>query len=507
MAAASALRTTLAMKPAHELLSLLRPGKVTATELVETYLERIARKDGPINSIITLNPHAREQATKLDDAFSRGEYKGRLHGLPITIKDCFATAGIRTTAGLASFKSHVPETNAVVVQRLLDQGAVILGKTNLPPGVTGQETSNSIFGRTSNTFDLTRTPGGSSGGPAAAVASGFCAFDIGSDAGGSIRQPASFCGLFAHYPTHGLVPIRGHLPNASMALLGKDMDFLGVGPIARSAFDLEVALDVIAGADLDAAKHVQLQLPKDERTELKQFRVAAWLDDESMETDPQVLAVFNTFIAQLKQAGCKVDVKARPQFDFDDARSLAFALWVAASSDHTTSAQLKQLEKLAHSESLPASHLSKLRARAETLRHGSWLHLDSERHQYLSAWHSFFSHYDVLLCPVTPVIAPHHDPQTANDKDIVASLDHRIQLTLPVSESTHRRPYLDMIAWPTVIGMSGLPSTVVPVGKEKESGMPVGMQVVGMRGGDWTTVAFAKAVEGEVGGFVAPEGF
>src|SRR4051794_23308964 len=195
-------------------------------------LERIERST--TNAVVTLDADgARAQADERDGAVRAGTRLGPLHGVPMTVKDAWAVRGMRSTSGLRELADDVPEYDAVAVARLRRAGAVIVGKTNVPPGITGQETASSLFGRTVNPWDHRRTPGGSSGGAAAAVSAALTAAEIGSDSGGSIRQPAHCCGIFGHVPTHGLVPLRGHRPQAPKAQPDKDVDLMDVGPLAR----------------------------------------------------------------------------------------------------------------------------------------------------------------------------------------------------------------------------------------------------------------------------------
>jgi amidase len=192
-------------------------------------------------------PTAPATADERDREVAAGRLRGPLHGVPVTVKDAFTVAGVRSTSGMADLADHVPSTDAVAVARLRGAGAVVLGKTTCPSGVTGQETASALFGRTNNPWDRSRTPGGSSGGAAAALAAGLTALDVGSDHGGSIRQPASYCGVFGHVATHGLVPPTGHRPSVGPDQPGKDVDLLGLGPLARSARDCDLALSVLGG--------------------------------------------------------------------------------------------------------------------------------------------------------------------------------------------------------------------------------------------------------------------
>ena len=216
--------------------------------------------------MVTLDAErARAAADAADRALAAGEAKGALLGLPMTVKDTFETAGLRTTCGVPELSQHVPAADAVAVARLRAAGAVVFGKTNTPTWAGDWQTTNPIYGTTNNPWDRTRTPGGSSGGSAAAVAAGFTSLELGSDIGGSIRVPAHCCGVFGHKPSHGLVPQRGHLPGAPGTLTERDLNT--IGPLARCVDDLELALDVVAGALPELAHAVTLRLPPRARDE------------------------------------------------------------------------------------------------------------------------------------------------------------------------------------------------------------------------------------------------
>lgn len=235
---------------ATEMLRAMEAGEVSSAELANAHLERILRLDGELGAFVTVDEvGVRRAAVEADRRRAAGEPIGPLHGLPVSIKDCFASAGLRTTAGKEDMSGHVPDQDSVVVARLRAAGVVMLGKTNLPAGVSGQETANRLLGRTVNPWNSKRTSGGSSGGAAAALAAGLTPLDIGSDSGGSIRQPAHCCGVYGHLTTHGFVPQRGHLPSVPVDDVGAVLDMFSIGPMARSAEDLKLALDVLVGED------------------------------------------------------------------------------------------------------------------------------------------------------------------------------------------------------------------------------------------------------------------
>lgn len=247
---------------ATELVSGLRSGEPSSAEVLEHLLTRIEEVNGDVNAFVTVDAEgARECARRADDARARGADLGPLQGLPMTIKDCFETEGIRTTVGAPFLADYVPALDADAVARLRRAGAIVFAKSNVPMFTADGQAYNDVAGTTNNPWDLTRTPGGSSGGAAAALAAGMTPLELGSDIAGSIRIPASFCGVFGLKPSYGLVPLRGHIPGPPGTLAPADINALG--PLARSVDDLELALDVLAGPnDADAAAwRLELPLP------------------------------------------------------------------------------------------------------------------------------------------------------------------------------------------------------------------------------------------------------
>src|SRR6201991_4334576 len=237
----------IGLQPAHALAEAIRRREVSSRELLDHYLARVEAVNPPLNAVVTIDPDgARVAADAADASLARGDDVGPLHGVPMTVKDTYQTAGMRTTCGLPAW-DHVPEHDAEAVRRLRGAGAVIFGKTNTPTLAGDWQTYNPIFGTTNNPWDTTRSPGGSSGGSAAALAAGLTALELGSDIAGSIRVPSNWCGTCGHKPSWGVVPQRGHLPPEPGALADRDLNV--VGPMARDVDDLEMALDILAGAD------------------------------------------------------------------------------------------------------------------------------------------------------------------------------------------------------------------------------------------------------------------
>src|SRR5512139_379828 len=303
--------TDLHFRSASSLAAALRRREVSSRELLEHFLARVEKHNPALNAVVTLDAErARARAAEADAALARGESWGPLHGVPMTVKDTVETAGVRTTAGAPLLAQHVPAADATAVARLRAGGAVIFGKTNIPLFASDVQSYNAVFGTTNNPWDASRTPGGSSGGAAAALAAGLTGLELGSDIGGSIRTPCNWTGVFGHKPTHDLVPLRGHIPGPPGTLAEPDLAV--AGPMARSADDLDLALDLLAGPRDDEAVGWRLALPRPRHARLRDYRVAAWLDDRDLPVDAEVARVLGDALARLRAAGAAIDERARP---------------------------------------------------------------------------------------------------------------------------------------------------------------------------------------------------
>lgn len=480
----------LAFRTAGELLEALRRGELSSRQLLEHYLDRVEGVGSGINAVVSLDrERALARADAADGARRRGESWGPLHGLPMTVKDVFETAGLRTTAGAKPLAEHVPERDAAAVQRLRDAGAIVFGKTNTPAWAMDWQSYNEIFGTTRNPWDLERTPGGSSGGSAAAVAAGLTSFELGSDIGGSIRVPAHYCGVFGHKPSWGIVPQRGHIPGLPGSLVESDINV--VGPLARSVDDLRLALGVLAGPLPDRARAWRLELPPPRRQRARDWRVAAWLDDGEFPVDDRVRERLEAAVEALRRAGVQVDQRARPAFPLSRAVDLYRRLLAPITAVTLRDEDFARLVAGARGAS-GESELVRF-GRAIGVGHREWLLLHDEREHMRAAWEDFFRQVDVLLCPVAPIAAPRHDHSQP-------FLQRRIQI------NGAPRPYTDLFAWMGPIGAALLPSTVVPVGRTPE-GLPVGAQVVAPYLEDHSALAFAELLAGEAGGYERPPGF
>jgi len=483
----------LAFRPAGELARMIREREISAEALLEHYLERLRRFNPALNAVVATDLEAaRQRAREADAALARGELWGPLHGVPMTIKDTFEVVGMTTTAGSPAYKDHRPTSNADAVQRLLDAGAVVYGKTNVPLFAGDLQSYNDVYGTTNNPWNTERTPGGSSGGAAAALAAGLTALELGSDIGGSIRTPANFCGVCGHKPSYGIVPVRGHIPPAPGSFGRPDIGVMG--PLARSVDDLELALDILAAPERDDAVAWRLELPPARHQELTGFRVAAWLDDPACPVDAEVVELLRAAVETLRANGVAVDESARPAgIELEQSHEVYYSLLTAAlGAGLPAKAFDGMVQQAAKAEPSDKRYTVRF-ARAATQRHAEWLRSDERRQQMRQSWAEFFTRFDVLLAPTTHTQAfPHDQTNPIGDR------------VLPINGEP--RPYMEVLVWAGLGGVVYLPATVVPVGRTR-SGLPVGIQIIGPYLEDRTTLAFARHVERLCGGFTPPPGY
>ena len=481
----------LAFGAASDLAGALRRKEVGSRELLDHYLSRVERLNPKINAVVELDvDRARAAAAAADEALARGDAVGSLHGLPMTIKNSIETEGIRTTSGAPELAEHVPTADAPTVARLKSAGAIVFGKTNLPLYAGDIQSYNEVHGTTNNPWDLERIPGGSSGGAAAALAAGLTSFELGSDIGGSIRNPAHFCGVFGHKPTWGIVPGLGHIPGPPGQLSDTDVGVLG--PMGRSTSDLQLGLDVLAGPDERRSVGWRLELPPARRSSLAEYRMAAWLEDPDGAVDPAVGDLLAAAVDALRGEGAKVD-EARPEVSFRAAAHLFERLVFSITTASVPETVYDVCAQIAAAPVADDEPFMTRGARAIALRYRDWMGLNEERSRQQAAWDRFFRDHDVLLCPITPVAAfPHDHTGGVFDRTI--------------TYAGQERPYVELLHWAGVIGVVHLPAAVVPVGRTAD-GLPVGIQIVGPYLEDRTVLDVAARIEAVVGGFEAPPGF
>ncbi|MFQ6226430.1 amidase [Nocardia sp. NPDC002869] len=479
------------LRSAEEMLAALRAGAVTSAELTAEAIARIERDDLVINAICVPDfDRARTAARDADRARARGEDRPLL-GIPVTVKESYNMAGLPTTWGMPQHANYVPDEDAVQVSRLKAAGAVVLGKTNVPLILRDIQTFNEIYGTTSNPWDHGRTPGGSSGGSAAALASGFGALSIGSDLAGSLRTPAHFCGIYAHKPTLGLAPTRGMVAPPAPAL-PIDLDLAVVGPMARTARDLTLLLDVMAGPDpLTHGVAYDVALPPARHERLADFRVLIVEDHPLIPTGSAVRAGVNRVAEALVDEGARVERRSPLLPDPTEAATLYMSLML---SNAAASLPVDVYEQLrTHAAALGADHrsLDAARLRGMVLGHREWVEANNRRELHRHGWRQLFTEFDAVVCPITPTPAFPHDHNGGLE-------DRRIDI------DGVEYPYFDQLVWAGVATMPGLPATAIPVGRSPE-GLPVGVQLIGPMLEDRTPLRLAELLEQKIGGFRAPE--
>ena len=480
---------------ATSLIKAIKNKKTSATELLKYFIDRHKRLDPIINAVVTTDfEGALKRAQKADEALSRGETWGPLHGLPMTIKDSIEVAGMLTTYGFPYFKNYRPTKNADVVQSLLDAGAIIFGKTNLPAFGGDTQSFNDVFGQTNNPWDIEKTPGGSSGGAAAALAAGLTGLEIGTDIGGSIRLPAHFCGVYGHKPSYNIVSMHGGKKpwKTKHSNYPVDLDLLVAGPLARSAEDLKLAMDVIVAPPSYQRKAIKIKLPDSRKSKLKEFRVGLWIDDSLYPPDNDVGNCLQKMVTELTKTGVNLKDK-KPDIDLKQSH------WLRGDLETATLSHLKppgvydwalsQVKTLKDDDQSPTARW----VRAMTGTHRNWNKLNEERAIMRQKWEDYFQDFDVLLCPVVRIAAHDHD--------------HTKIASRTIQFDNETLNYWDVVGpWNSLSLVSYLPSTVAPIGFTP-SGLPVGVQIIGPYLEDYTSIQFAKLLERMNGNYKPPKGF
>lgn len=445
--------------PAHQQARLIASGELSARELLGLISARYERLHPQINAVVVERlDQAFEAAADADEVVASGARLGRFHGVPMTIKEVIDWVGAPSTWGDPRYRAHMPERNATVVDRVLAEGAIIWGKTNVPLDLAEWQTFNDLYGRTNNPFALDRTPGGSSGGSAASLAVGYAGLEIGSDIGGSLRFPAHYCGVFSHKPSFGAVSQAGH------AYPGHDapVDINVVGPMARSAADLRTAMDALS----------DLVLAPEGRSSLAEFTVGVMFENPlGGEQDREMTALLEATVEQLRRAGLRVDER-EVGIDLERANRNYLMLNYAA---------MALVDR--GDRPNPEEH-------GAGLSHRVWLQINNERHRIRNQWQQYFDSVDLLLMPVTAGPASTHQTDVPfADQTILVNGEY-------VSNQ-------QQWVWAGLTSGAYLPATVAPVGQTSE-GLPVGMQIVAPYAADARSIGFAELIEQEIGGFVPP---
>lgn len=465
----------------------IRARKVSAVELTQHTFRRIDAFDPKINSYVyQLRDQALDRARQADEALARNTATGVFHGVPINVKESFGVQGQPCTWGLPSLKDSKAPTNSAAVRRLLDAGCVLLGATNVPLNLMDVQSFNDIYGTTKNPWDLTRTPGGSSGGSAAALAAGMGFLSIGSDIGGSIRTPASFCGIYGHKPTLDIMNMAGHLPGGITLGPGFSTLLSVGGPMARSADDLEAALRILAGPEPPDTKAYQWSLPAPRHQKLSDFRVGYLIEDPIVPVSAETKVVLESAVRACEEAGAKL-VRGWPEnFQFAEMVDIyRFMLGAFDFSVMPRERQQKVRPKLAER--------SDPYAQGALAEFSQWQWRNRQRLAYRALWEKFFESADVFLLPTVFTTAFPHD-HTPPDARMI-----------PMPEGGEQ-PFFNLTSYIAPATLTGCPATTAPAGLSK-SGLPVGIQIVGPYLEDATPIRFAALLAREIGGFQQPPAF
>ncbi|MBS0334374.1 MAG: amidase [Proteobacteria bacterium] len=470
-------------RDAVEQLALLNAKKVSASELLKAHLARHEQTHARLNAVVAVDlERALEHAKAIDEQRAKGETLGVLAGLPMTVKDTFDVVGMPASSGLRHLRQR-QALDAATVRAAKHAGAVIWGKTNVPVLAGDWQSFNGLYGATNNPWDPARTSGGSSGGAAAALAARVTPLEIGSDIGGSLRVPASFCGVFSHKPTWGLVNQHGHVPPSPGSWSERDLNV--VGPMARSARDLRLLLSVFLGGPLAARAPA---------ADLKTAKIGLWLEEDTFPLDPQVRRVVEAFAAQLAEAGAEITPIGWPTH-IPTLTAAYRTLLGAIIGEDMPEKTIRGLERLrpwakwqvgrgAGPDSSAAQTL------AYTATHREWMAADAVRNRLRQEIAETFDRFDVILAPIAPLTAFPHDHRPFARRSLTFS-DGRVI------------PYGAMLNWISLATALHLPATAVPVGFA-EDGLPVGAQLIGPFNGDAKTLALAQAIDENLRSFTAP---
>jgi amidase len=482
--------TSIVFKSALELGRMLRNSKISSRELLAECLSQYGKHNATINAVIFTDiERAQKAAAAADRRLKKGTASSPFDGVPMTIKESFDWAGAPSTWGDPALKDNIAKKDAVALTRMTDAGAVLYGKTNVPLALSDWQSFNAIYGTTNNPWDVARTPGGSSGGAAAALATGMSALEVGSDIGASIRNPAHYCGVFGHKPTYGVVPYRGHLMPGSVSI----SDITVAGPLARSARDLTAMMQILVGSEGIEQRGVTFTLPKASQKGLKDFRVAIKLSSPVSEVDQSYQDLLISLGQFLKKKTKKLSWEAAPDFNDAEAYENYITLLRSTATKRMDDAEIEAAAVKAKGFDADDKSYLAMMARAFGLSHGGWLRANERRHQLRYIWDAFFDEWDVLLCPCAASAAFPHD-----------QVGERHERLIPVNGKMVST--IDQRFWAGYSCNFYLPSTVAPLGLTPE-GLPCGVQIITREYGDYTSLRFAELLEKEWRGFVPPPGY
>ena len=462
--------------------------RISSVELTRGVFERIDKFQPKLNAFVyQMREEALAMARRADRAVARKEKRLPFRGVPVMVKESFAVAGRPSTWGNPAFKNSSAEANATVVQRLLDAGAVLIGATNVPFQLADFQSYNEIYGTTNNPWDVSRTPGGSSGGTAAALAAGLGFLGIGSDLGGSIRVPAHCCGIFGHRPTLDVVSQHGHAAGGGPENPGFSTLLAAAGPMARTAQDLEAAMSVLGGPDRPDSIAYNWRLPAPRHERPGDFRIGYILEDPAMRVSSEIKPALESAVRALEKAGARLQPGWPPGFSLPEL----FSTFAAMLSAFTISLAPPEEQEKQRAEF--AAQVEEPQSRGALIDFASWQRHNLRRLAFRALWQRYFQNMDAFLLPVVPVPAFPHD--------------HSAQARRRLPSPEGPLPYMrGLLYYMSLASLTGCPATVAPAGKTAQ-GLPVGIQILGPYLEDATPIRLAGLLARENGGFSPPCGY
>jgi amidase len=476
-------QNSILFSSATELAQSIRSGKITSYEVVTAFIEQAEKYNHTYNAVVTLNKtEALQRAKDADVAISKGEIWGKLHGVPITIKDNYQTKGLRTTAGYKPLENNVPDHDAEIVKLLKAEGAIIIGKTNLSVLAMDMQTDNRIFGKTNNPWDTTKTSGGSSGGCATALSTGMTPLSFGNDLAGSIRLPASYCGVYGFKPSFGVVSLHGIQTDPEEKVNG--LKSLAVaGPLARNIDDLELAMSIIAQTTAEDRRLIPL-IKNTDAIDIKKLKIA-WADEfGGVPVDDEMKMKIREYISKLEKAGATV-VKITPEIDF----YLAWKTWgsfVGMQGGYNTSNFKKWL-------GLPfvKGVLKNVPMHQNVVKPTSvekYMIAVNSQDTMINIMENFLNEYDAFICPVSPVTAfNHHGPSKSYGSFNIYNTPLKVN-------GVDLHYYMATQAYTTLFTLTESPVLSMPIALSKHS-LPIGIQVVGNRYEDFKLLMVGKIID------------
>lgn len=482
---------------AIELMKLLNDGKLSSEELVKYYFNRIEKFNGKVNSVVEYDKEkALMEAVRADEYRKNGNLRGCLHGLPCTVKESFNVKGMLTTSGAEHLKDNRASENAPSIQRLCDEGAIIIGKTNVPALTADWQTYNDIYGTTSNPWDIRLTTGGSSGGSAAALAADFTSVEFGSDLCGCLRIPAHYTGVYAHRCSLGLLSVRGHIPGGNPGD-NSEHDMTSAGPMGRCAADLRLMMKVLYNPWIVPKR--KLDFSKNNLKNKDKIKVLAWFNEPGHDVDNKIIDRYNKFLESLTQnPQIEVEYNAPKGVSLDELLNLCMKLCGRLVGTSLTNSQRTRAGLISLgmnlSNILTNGAVGELKDYYKGMKYDpvEQSETDMLRNEYSKKMKEVFKQYDILLSPISPVLAFSHMHQPFKRRKLKVN--------------GNAVDYNEHLAWNALSTVLGLPATIIPLNKN-ENELPCGIQIISSHFHDDVTIDFAELCENITGGFKIPTGY